>query len=213
MKPVLLVVAFLMSVVPVFGQSEIVAAVKNDLIARHVNLEGGCGAFEITKRVAWVLRAQGVGLMEKSGGNNCQGYSTDWLVFLDFSGRDILTDSGGENGPAWSPEPNDPPGTYAGRWRAPFDPGDVVVVPPPGTGTGGTVPVPPGTGAFDATEIIRRLLALEAELHATKGVADETLVQLKEHRAAGARIWLRVSAIGGPIVALVTALLMRGGSQ
>lgn len=138
------------------AQVEVVAAVKNDLVARGVNLAGPCGAFEITKRVAWVLRAQGVGLLDKPGGNNCQGYSVDYLVFPDFSGRDILGDGGGENAPQWSGEPNEPAGAFAGRWRAPFDPGDVV-----GPAPGPMPPTPPQTPNLDQ-QILDAIKAHEA---------------------------------------------------
>jgi hypothetical protein len=110
------------------AQVEIVQAVKADLVSRHVSLAGPCGAFEITKRVAWALRSQGLGLLSKPGGNNCQGYATDFLVRPDASGIDILGDSGGDNVPGWSE--SEPPGALAGRWREPFDPGDTVVTPP-----------------------------------------------------------------------------------
>lgn len=105
---------------PLAAQVELVATVKADLAARGVHLSGPCGAFEITKRVAWQLRDQGVGLLAKPSGNHCDGYSVDYLVRSDLSGIDILSDAGESNGPAW--QPSEPPGTFAGRWRAPFDP-------------------------------------------------------------------------------------------
>lgn len=135
MKRILLALLFLMLAVPAQAQNEIVVAVKNDLIARNVNLSGPCGAFEITKRVAWILRTQGWGLLDKPSGNNCQGYSTDYLVRADFAGFDILGDAGGENIPSFGSEPNEPPGAFAGRWRAPFDPGDAPAPTPPPTPT------------------------------------------------------------------------------
>ena len=109
---------------PALAQPEVVAAVKRDLEARHVSLTGSCGAFEITKRVAWILRTQGYGLLSKPGGNNCQGYAVDYLTRMDGSGIDLLGDSGGENIPAFSE--SEPPGALTGRWREPFDPGDQV---------------------------------------------------------------------------------------
>lgn len=133
----ILVCSLFLNIAPADAQVEVVSAVKNDLIARNVNLSGPCGAFEITKRVAWILRSQGYGLLDKPSGNNCQGYSVDFLVTPALGGIDILVDGGGENTPAWSE--SEPPGAFAGRFRAPFDPGDVAV-PNPGT------PVPnPGT--------------------------------------------------------------------
>lgn len=155
----------------VFAQQEIVSAIKNDLVARHVSLTGPCGAFEITKRVAWALRSQGVGLLDKPGGNNCQGYSVDYLVFPDMSGRDILGDGGGENIPQWSGDPNEPPGTFAGRWRAAFDPGDAPAPPPVVT-----PPVPPpseGTILPIVTETRDLLKAHEAAEAVERAKAEE----------------------------------------
>jgi hypothetical protein len=111
-----------------FAQVEVVSAVKNDLVARGVSLVGPCGAFEITKRVAWVLKAQGIGLLSKPQGNNCQGYSVDFLTRQDGSGLDILGDGGGDNTPTW--HDSEPPGALSGRWREPFDPGDTPAPPP-----------------------------------------------------------------------------------
>src|SRR5690349_18269590 len=54
---------------PAFAQVEVVAAVKADLQARGVSLAESCGAFQITKRVAWTLRAQGAGVLDKPAGN------------------------------------------------------------------------------------------------------------------------------------------------
>src|SRR5688572_15243198 len=48
-----------------------VAAVKERLRADGVDLIGPCGAFAITKRVAWGLRATGAGLLSKPYGNQC----------------------------------------------------------------------------------------------------------------------------------------------
>lgn len=134
MRRFVLTALFLLTATIAHAQVELVSAVKADLVARGVNLAGPCGAFEITKRVAWALRAQGVGLLDKSAGNNCQGYSVDYLVFPDSSGRDILGDGGGDNVPEWDAEPNEPAGTFAGRWRAPIDPTDGPII---------GIPVPP----------------------------------------------------------------------
>ena len=126
----IVVYILLTNVAPALAQTEVVAAVKRDLESRHVSLMGSCGAFEITKRVAWILRTQGYGLLSKPGGNNCQGYAVDYLTRMDGSGIDLLGDSGGENIPAFSE--SEPPGALTGRWREPFDPGDQVApIPPP----------------------------------------------------------------------------------
>jgi hypothetical protein len=97
-----------------------VAAVKAQLEREGVNLVGPCGAFAIVKRVAWGLRGAGIGLLSKPGGNNCDGYSVDYLVRSNGDGVDILSDAGGTNGPQWDVKP----GEFAGedRWRPPVQP-------------------------------------------------------------------------------------------
>lgn len=155
MKRLILAVAILLSsVAPSIAQVEIVAAVKNDLVARGVNLQGACGAFEITKRVAWVLRAQGAGLLSKPTGNNCQGYADGFITYVDGSGVDIIGDAGGQNIPTW--QVSEPPGALLGRWRAPFDPLDSVTPPvtPPG-------PVTPPTAGLEQ-QILDELLRHES---------------------------------------------------
>lgn len=161
-------VFMLLCAAPLHAQVEVVAAIKADVVARGISVAGPCGAFQITKRVAWALRGTGVGLLDKPAGNNCEGYSIDYLVFPDGSGRDILGDGGGENTPAWAPEPNEPAGAFAGRWRAPFDPGDVVVPPAPSP-----VPPPPADSTLDQT-ILDELRAHEAKEAAFReAVADK----------------------------------------
>jgi len=48
-----------------WAQPEIVAQVKAELQARGVSLADSCGGFAITRRVAWRLRASGIGLVSK----------------------------------------------------------------------------------------------------------------------------------------------------
>lgn len=105
-------------------KSDLVRRVKDYVVAQGISISGPCGAFEITKRVAWALASDGVGLNSKTAGNNCQGYSIDVIVYSDRSYVDILSDAGANNGPAWQPAP---PGTNI-KWAAPSDPGD-----PPGS--------------------------------------------------------------------------------
>jgi hypothetical protein len=79
-----------------------------------INPVGVDGAFEVTKRVAWLLRGEGGGLMIKNGGDNIvfwQGYSfsAGRMMFSDFHYVKILTDVGGANGATWSEQgPGDP---------------------------------------------------------------------------------------------------------
>jgi hypothetical protein len=66
------------------------------------------GAFEITKRVAWLLRNQGFGLLIKNGGENViqwQGYSLSVSRIVRSNGAliKVLSDAGngGSNGATW----------------------------------------------------------------------------------------------------------------
>jgi hypothetical protein len=69
--------------------------------------------FDITKRVAWLLRGQGYGLLIKEAGENIitwQGKSFSISRVCHPSGVvKILTDAGpgGANGATWSPDPSD----------------------------------------------------------------------------------------------------------
>jgi hypothetical protein len=100
--------------------AQYVAAVKRQLEAQGVNLVGPCGAFKITQRVAWGLRGVGIGLVAKPGGNNCEGYSVDYLCKQNGDGVDMLGDAGGKNTPQWAEKP----GEFTGqnRWRPPVQP-------------------------------------------------------------------------------------------
>lgn len=66
-------------------------------------------AFEVTKRVAWVLRGKGVGLLIKEGGENIVYWNGHWfsisrICFPDGHIYKILSDAGngGANGAGWS---------------------------------------------------------------------------------------------------------------
>lgn len=139
------------------AQPEVVASVKADLVARGVSLVDSCGGFQITKRVAWRLRATGAGLLSKPSGNQCDGYAVDIIAYSDGRIVDILTDAGGQNGPTWGPgEP-----VEASRWRPAVDPGDAggpFVPPSPGPAP---APVPVYT---DLSPVYSRLDAMSAQL-------------------------------------------------
>lgn len=113
------------------NHTDVVARVKAGLVDRGVDLTEPCGAFAITKRVAWELRAEGAGLLYKPLGNNCFGFSVDGIVYRDGTFVDCLIAAGNENGPAW--QMNAPDTALIERWREPFDPGDVPAPPPPPT--------------------------------------------------------------------------------
>jgi hypothetical protein len=104
----------------------VVREVKADLERRGMSLSGPCGAFEITKRVAWQLRAEGAGVLTKPDGENCQGFAKDIVAYPDGRIFDMLIDGGGTNGPAWQDK-----GTVSPeRYRRATDPGDGGSPPP-----------------------------------------------------------------------------------
>jgi hypothetical protein len=82
--------------------ADYVSYVKSTLLAQGKNLSGPCGAFEITKNVAWGLRGSGYGLLSKPDGNNCQAYAVDIVMLADGRGWDVLGDGGGANTPQWN---------------------------------------------------------------------------------------------------------------
>lgn len=64
------------------------------------------GAFEVTKRIAWLLRGSGGGLLIKNGGENIalwKGYSfaAARICFPDGHIWKVLSDVPGTNGPSW----------------------------------------------------------------------------------------------------------------
>lgn len=101
-----------------------VSQVKADLVSRGVSLVGNCGAFEITKRVAWGLRDAGAGLQIKTSGANCNGFAVGIVMFPTGRAVDILGDAGGANNPQWSEiSPLD-----VALYSLPTDPGDAGVI-------------------------------------------------------------------------------------
>lgn len=131
--------------------TDVVRQVKTQLEARGVSLAGPDGAFAITRRVAWALRAEGAGLLEKTAGNNSGGFATDIICYPSGQIVDILTDGGATNGPQWAVgEILD-----ASRYRPAFNPGDDAPAPAPDP-----VVVPP-TG-MDLSEVVAKLNAVLA---------------------------------------------------
>lgn len=78
----------------------IVAQAKRELEAAGADLSGPCGAFKIANLSA---QKQGLGILSKPNGNNCQGYATDINMARDGRAWDMLIDGGGANTPAWNP--------------------------------------------------------------------------------------------------------------
>jgi len=97
-----------------------VAAVIDDMPARGLSMSGDCGAFEITRRVAWAFRNRGAGLERKLGGRNCQGHSIDIIMFTDGMTVDVLIGGGVNNGPSW--QEHGPFPELLGDWIAPTNP-------------------------------------------------------------------------------------------
>jgi len=154
---------------------ELIASIKADLVARGVNLTGPCGAFEITKRVAWALRDEGIGLVAKNAaqnGCNANGerYAIDAVMLRDGQTWDILINGGGDedanrqpipgtgNGPAWQVTGAAP----RESWRAPFQ----VDIPAPPPVPPPVVPEPPKPPAPDGGGLtqndVERILAAQA---------------------------------------------------
>lgn len=136
-----LCVRLLAGAAPVFAQrpdhADVVTAVKADLDARHMDLAGACGAFEVVKRVAWQLRSEGAGLRAKAGGSGCvwQGvlYAADIVSYPDGTNVDMLIDAGGSNVPAWNVYP--PDAAVIAFHRPALDPGDGPTPTPAGDAT------------------------------------------------------------------------------
>lgn len=141
---------------------EVVQKVKADLERAGVDLSGPCGGFQITKRAAWRLRKSGAGLLSKPAGNNCDGFSVDYIVFQEsfgVRGVDCLGDAGGENRPQWSDNGVDP--ALAGRWVAPSYPGDLFPAEPDDDDELPSQPGQPAPGQPQAGDLEARLSDLE----------------------------------------------------
>src|SRR5207247_1744062 len=126
-----------------------VEAVKAQLQAAGTPTSGACGAFNIAARVAWQLRAEGAGVLDKKccdGNGNFYGvgenspthcefpvgsghyFSSDIVIYPDGLHYDILSDAGGLNGPQWNLVG---PIDDISRYRAAIDPGDTAPIPVP----------------------------------------------------------------------------------
>lgn len=83
------------------------------------------GAFEVTKRVAWLLRGQGFGLLRKDGGENIvswngTSFAAARIVLPNGNYFKLLSDVPTTNGPGWTDEGIDP--GLITRWVAPMQP-------------------------------------------------------------------------------------------
>jgi hypothetical protein len=191
--------------VPLWAQEhlDVVQRIRRELTARGVipagivnpgNNESPCSVFQITKRVAWELRHEGAGLLAKPSGNNCHGYSMDWVVYPDGRGSDIAV--GGEFDGVTTDASED----HGKRWRPPLDPEDAPPpVPNPGT------PVPdPGTPPIDLSGLATKedVARVEAKLdvHEAREAAFREAVASKWKRF-GVFVAKYGSLIGGAIAA------------
>ena len=83
------------------------------------------GAFEVTKRVAWLLRGGGAGLLKKDSGENIvfwkgQWFSASRIIYSNLHYYKVLSDVPTTNGPTWQDEGIDP--GLAGRYVPAIDP-------------------------------------------------------------------------------------------
>jgi hypothetical protein len=81
---------------------DLVACIHADVQPAHTPE----GAFEVTKRVAWLLRASGAGLLIKRGGDNTvtwhgESFSAGRICYPDGRLVKVLTDIPTTNGPSW----------------------------------------------------------------------------------------------------------------
>jgi hypothetical protein len=178
----LLVLLGLLLAVPTSGQAidhtDLVAIAKAQVVNElHLDLDAAeCNRWEVTRRVALMLKNDGAGLIAKSG-NNCRGFATDAIMYRDGTVVDVL--GAGRDGPStphWLVQPSKRPIT---DWRLPLPLDDL--------------PVPSGTPEPAATQedhdaILRRIDAqletLRTEVAALKEqqAADtEKVVQKVEH--------------------------------
>jgi hypothetical protein len=156
--------------------TEVVRAAKAAAIAAGIDVDASeCARFEVTKRAAALLIAEGAGLLEKTSGNRCEDRAVDIVAFPSGRIFDVLgAGEEGPNTPHWmeltpvSPE----------RWRAPFD----VVAPAPAP-----APEPPATVEdHDAAlhRIEAQLEALRADLAALKTAETEEHAHTRAEIAA-----------------------------
>ena len=113
---------------PLFGCGGIADKQKLvECIWDHIHPTDHITAFEVTKRVAWALRGEGVGLLIKNGGENIvawQGYlfAASRVLYPDGHLFKVIYDAGpgGANGPSWQDEGVD--GSLQNRYVPAIDP-------------------------------------------------------------------------------------------
>lgn len=190
------------------NHKDLVAFTKSMLMAQGVDLSGPCGAFQITKRVAWALRGEGYGLLggKTPGQNGCaengDKYAVDWLLKADGSGIDVLGDAGGQNAPDWRPD-----SASATLFRPAFDPGDGPVVTPVD---------PPAPPVVDLEPLKAEIALLKARIDALVSIDDRQNLVISElqneHEILAARIFELEKRVV-PIRCVVSALGFKLGCR
>jgi len=146
---------------------EIVAAAKAQTIAAGINPDAPasdeCARFEVTKRVAIALQAEGAGVLLKPTGNNCQGFAVDIIAYKDGTIVDIL--GGGPQGPNTPMWVVNPTRVDPSRWAAPPEP----QAQPPAASD-----LPP-----DITDLLNAVRRMDARLEAIQ----QSLESLRESQA------------------------------
>jgi hypothetical protein len=143
---------------------DLVRSIKADLEARGVSLSGPCGAFEVTRRVAWALRSSGAGLHHKEPGQshcevNGRRYGVDVVIWPDGRYVDVLGDAGGANTPTWQEHQGD-----ARFYRPAIDPNDA---------PGPTPPEPPRPPPDDLRAVHAKLDALAADVASLRALVQQ----------------------------------------
>lgn len=153
-----------------------ITAIKTQLVAAGVDLQGACGAFAITGRVAYALRAEGYGLIAKTPGQNgcdtTQGrFAVDALALPDGSAFDILVNAETENIPSWQMTG----ATNPANWHAPFE----MLIP------GTEPPHPPNPDPSGDHDALLSLLGdVQSQLLDFREWAEKEIAEVRaEHRA------------------------------
>lgn len=107
-------------------QRALVTEVRNtlypDMIGRPLN--DPARAFQITKHVAWRLRAHGVGLVKAKPGsaNNVEGFTNDIVALSNGAHWDVLIGGDGDAFPSWSLVEEQHWPAIVSRWTPAVDP-------------------------------------------------------------------------------------------
>lgn len=144
--------------------SDVIEA-KQYCIDNGIPITGPCGAFNITARVAYKLRADGWGLIHKNPGQNgcshdSERYAVDAIMLHNGSVIDLLINSETENIPAWQSVGS----ADVDLWRSPINLDSDVPVPIPEP-----IPIPP----------VPEKCECKSELDSLKKTLDVVLLQVQ----------------------------------